>query len=438
MLSPKKELKTLRSAIGKHLAKRSHTFSRELYKTRRSISHFFVKAKDGVITGSADNDPAGVVTYAQAGASFGFRQLWVELLSLPLLVVVEEMSARVGVVTKHGLNAVISRYFGFSAALLVATLVATANTATIGADLASMAEALGLITGVKLIYFVVPLGLVLAFILIVGSYAKISRFFALLTPLFLLYVASSFLAHPNWGAVLKGFLPHVEYSAAFLGLVVALLGTTISPYLIFWQTTEEVEEKKTVGKLREEEHGVVAGMAYSQAISAFITIATGAVLFGRVAGGQIETAAQAARALEPLAGQWSALLFAAGIIVSGALAIPILAASTAYVVADAFHFAEGLNLKLVQARWFYAVMTWSMVFGIAIALLGISPLKMLIYSQILNGFLMPFLLVVLLKVTSRKDIMGQHTNSPIMTIGAVITIVVFVVSDILLVLQWLK
>lgn len=428
----------MHSAIGKHLAAPSHAFSREFYKTRRSISHFFVKAKDGVITGSADNDPAGVLTYAQAGASFGFRQLWIMLFSLPLLTVVEEMSARVGVVTKHGLNAVISRYFGFRAALATAALVAIANIATIGADLAGMAAALELITNIKLIYFIVPIGFLLAFILIVESYAKVSRFFALLTPLFLLYIASSLLANPNWGEVLRGFIPKIEFSETFIGLVVALLGTTISPYLIFWQTSEEVEEKKTVSKLQEEEHGVVAGMTYSQIVSSFVTIATASVLFGRAGGGQIETAAQAAAALQPLAGDWSAILFATGIVVSGTLAVPILAASTAYVVADAFHFAEGLNLSLVRARWFYGVMTWSILIGIVIALLGISPIKMLIYSQILNGFLMPFLLVMLLKVTGRKDIMGKYTNSPIITIGAVITIVVFVVSDVLLVLQWLR
>lgn len=409
----------------------------KIHKRRRHIRDFFHVAKDGIITGAADNDPAGVVTYTQVGATVGFSQLWLMLLSLPILAAVEEMSARVGVVTKHGLNAIISKYFGYRLALVVALIVVFANVATIGADIAGMAEVIGIFFKINFVYFILPLALILISLLLAENYQKMSRLFFILTPLFLLYVAAGILTQPNWhDVIVNTVVPHLRFNISYIALAVGLLGTTISPYLLFWQTTEEVEDKKTIRHLKEEKYGVFWGMFYSHFIFYFIIVTAAAVLFGNI--GSIETAREAALALKPLAGELAFFLFALAILVSGFLAIPVLAATTAYVTADTFHWKEGLDKKLFQARGFYVVLIGALIFGGLLVGLGINPVKMLVYSQILNGFLMPILLIILLKVTSNPQIMSKYTNGFWSKFFGWLGVLVFVFLDLMLVWQWLK
>jgi len=398
------------------------------HKKRRHISHFFRYSKDGVITGSADNDPSGIVTYTQVGAATGFSQLWLLLLSLPMLTVVEEMSARVGVVTKKGLNKVIAHHFGKKLGIFAAVVVSICNIATIGADVAAMASIGSIVSGISINILVVALTVFFGYFIIKENYQTLSRFLFLLTPIFLLYVATAIVVNPSWIEVFRNtFIPSGFAGSEYLVLAVALLGTTISPYLLFWQTTEEVEEHKTVPDLKDENKGVFFGMAYSHFIFYFIIVASGAVFFGNHV--IIDTAQAAAEALKPLAGDWAFLLFSLGILGAGTIAVPVLASSTGYVVADTLDLQEGVSKPYKKAHGFYGVILASLVVGMVIALSGLNPMQMLIYSQVLNGILMPILLFLLIRVTSNKEIMGEHINSRLANGVGWLTVLVFILFD---------
>lgn len=396
------------------------------HKKRRHIRDYLMIAKDGVITGSADNDPSGIVTYTQVGALTRFSQLWLVVIAIPMLIVVEEMSARVGVVTKKGLNLVIQEEFGQFIALLAMVLVVICNTATLGADMAGMAAVLGMLLGVPWMWFLIPVAAIILYFLIRQSYAVVSRLLFLITPVFLVYVVTGFIVNPPWREVIKNtFLPSVNFKPGFLAAAVALLGTTISAYLLFWQTTEEVEDKKTIKDLKDESRGVAVGMLYSSLIFYFIILCGGAVLFGKV--GSIQTAAQAAAVLKPLAGNLSYILFSVGILGSGLLAVPVLAMSTAYVVKDTLGWKkEDLGQSFQKAKGFYLVMALSLGFGVAMSLFGLKPMLMLFYSQVLQGVLTPLLLILLIFVSNNPRIMGKHTNSRWSNIIGWATVVVMI------------
>lgn len=380
-------------------------------KKRRHLKDYFKISKAGVITGAADNDPSGIVTYTQVGALTRFSQLWLMLLTIPMLIEIEEMSARVGVVTKHGLNSNIKKHFGLKVALSAGLIVLICNIATIGADIAGMAAVSGLLTGISWIYFIIPIALILGYVLVKENFKKVSRFLFLLTPVFFLYVITAFIISPPWREVLRStFIPQLKFNFTYLMAAVALLGTTISPYLIFWQTTEEVEEKKTVKDLRQESKGVAWGMIFCNLIFYFIILTAGAVLFGHLEGG-IKTAAEAASVFRPLAGDLAFLLFSLGILGSGIIAVPVLASSAAYVLADTLGWKEGLDKTLVQAKAFYLVIILALFLGVGLILLGLSPIQMLFYSQVLNGILVPILLILVLRICNSQKIMGPHINS---------------------------
>lgn len=405
------------------------------HKKRRHISHFFKYSKDGVITGSADNDPSGIVTYTQVGAATGFAQLWLLLLTLPMLTVVEEISARIGVVTKKGLSHVICDQFGHRIGVLAAVIVMIANTVTIGADIAAMAAVGEILSGVSSVILILVLVLGLAYFILKESYQSISRFLLLLTPVFLLYVGAAILANPDWLAVLRATLIPSFGGMEYFTLAVALFGTTISPYLLYWQTTEEVEDHKTIADIKEESKGVFFGMAYSHLIFYFVVIAAGAVFFSQ--GAVIETAEQAALSLKPFVGELAFLFFSIGILGSGLLAVPVLSATTGYVISEAFHLNEGFNKPFKKAHGFYGVIIVSLLIGMGIALCGINPIKMLVYSQVLNGLLMPFLLIFLMIVSNKTEIMGKHTNSLIANIVGWATVAVMIVFDALMIAEWI-
>lgn len=387
-----------------------------------------------MITGAADNDPAGVVTYTQVGAATGYSLIWLALLLIPMLYAVEEMSSRIAVTTKHGLNAVIAKRYGLKFGLLIAAILSFANIATIAADIGGMSAVLGLLSSLDYRWFLLPVGSLLSYILYKGNYAAVSRFLFILTPFFLVYVAASYLANPDFSKVV-GELYRVSLSNDYLLVAIAMLGTTISPYLLFWQATEEAEEHKSVKSLQEESRGVLSGMIYTQLIAIAIIIAAGTVLFG---SGLVDTADQAALALRPAAGPLAFLLFSFGIIVSGLLAVPILSATTAYVVADTFHWHEGLDRPFKEAKEFYHVLILGILVGIVIAFFSVNPIKMLLYTQVLNGFLMPILIWIVLRMADDQEVIGNHKSSPLVRLFGWLALIMFVLFDSLMILQWIR
>jgi len=381
-------------------------------KKRRSFRHYFKALGPGVITGAADNDPAGIATYSIVGATTGYSLLWLMLITVPMLTVVEEMSARVGAVTKRGLARVLKDEYGKPVAFFAVFVLAMCNLATIAADMSGVAAGLELITGISWKLFVVPVTVVIGYFMVARSYRAVSRFLFLLTPVFLLYVVDAILARPDWTQVLtKTFVPSLSLSAPALTAAVGLLGTTISPYLIFWQATEEVEIHKSVSQLKEESFDVFVGMLLSNLVFYFIIIAAGAVIFPQHI--PIQTARDAALALKPLAGNLAFALFSIGLIGSGLIAVPVLAASTAYAAAEVFERPAGLSKDIHHARFFYAVIPGSLAFATVALLANLDPIAMLYYSQVLDGILMPVLIYLLIRVTNDPRLMGKHTNGPI-------------------------
>lgn len=407
-----------------------------MIKTRRHIRDYFTLAKDGVITGAADNDPSGIVTYIQVGALTKFALLWLIPVTLPMLIVVEDMSARVGVITKKGLNTVIENHYGRAVALIVMTLVVIANTATLGADMAGMAAVIELFTGIRFLWFLLPIGLLFLWILMGEGYAKVSRILYFITPILLVYVVTVFLTNPQWGQIARSTLiPTFQLKPTFLSAAVALFGTTISAYLLFWQTNEEIEEKKTPAELKDESLGVRFGMIYTSVIFFFIVLTGAIVLYGHVGNVNTWTAADAALALKPLAGQASYLLFTIGVIGSGLIAVPVLALTTAYVVRDTFRWQEDLGDKISKARGFYLVLALSLLIGAGLSLAGIKPMAMLFYSQVLQGILTPFLVIALVLVSNNREVMGEYTNGFWANLIGWATVIVMLTLSVLLLWQ---
>jgi len=371
--------------------------------------HLVRTAGPGVITGGADNDPAGIATYSSVGAAFGYSMLWLLLLALPLLISVQTMSARLSSVTKLGLAQLIRNEFGSWVAIAAGLIVAGANIATIGADLVAMAATLQLLTHIKLIWFIVPLVTVMGYVTIFQNFKTIQRIMLWLLLVFLAYVASAFLAHPKWGTVLmQTVIPPIHVDVSYLTEAVALLGTTITPYLMFWQAGGEREERRGVARLGDTYIDIVAGMMMSCAIAGFTIIATGATLFQHHQ--TVNTAAQAASALRPVAGPASTIIFSVGILGSGLVAIPILAVSTGYVIAGTFGWRMGLGREAFRAPGFYGIIVLSLLAGVELAISGFSPIKALIYSQVLNGVVAPPLFLLIVIMVSRRRLMGRYVS----------------------------
>lgn len=388
----------------------------------------------GVITGGADNDPAGIATYSVVGATAGFAQNWLLFLATPMLIVVQQMSAKVANVTKADLATVLRTTFGARIATPAVVLMVAANVITMGADLLAMGAAIQLLTGVKFVYFVVPLAGVMGFMIIFLDYRLISRYLLWLVAVFAAYILAAILARPDWGSVVRHtFVPHVELNAGFLLAAVAMLGTTITPYLFFWQTSGEVEEKRGVQRISQVDLDITIGMIWSNVTAFFIIVATGAVLFTHHAS--VRTAADAARALEPFAGRYATVLFAVGIIGAGLLAIPILAASAAFGVAGLAGWRRGLGRNARNAPQFYIVIGLAFLVAMELAISSIDPIKALFYSQVLDGLIAPVLIVLLLLVTSSRRVMGDFVNGALTKVIGWAAAAVMVAADIALVYQ---
>ncbi|MDD5542011.1 MAG: Nramp family divalent metal transporter [Acidobacteriia bacterium] len=388
------------------------------------VGRFFADLGPGLITGAADDDPSGISTYSVTGASFGYMPLWTALFSFPLMAAVQLMCARLGLVTGRGLAGVVRRNYPRSVLWGACALLIVANVFNIGADLGGMAEATEMMTGIKS-YFWTPLyTLLIISLLLYSSYRHIARIFKWLTLILFAYIVAAFLARPDWHLVLSAtFMPRIEWSSAFLATFVGILGTTISPYLFFWQASQEVEDQRAQGKITVEQRkgatvkelraartDVLTGMFFSNLVMYFIILTTAATLH---AHGQthIETAREAAEALRPLAGNGAYLLFTLGLIGTGMLAVPVLAGSAAYAVAEAKQWRGTLEDRPSLSRKFYAVVAVSMVLGLVLDFVGFNAVKMLFYSAVLNGVLAPPLIVLVVLLTSKPEVMGTRVSS---------------------------
>jgi NRAMP (natural resistance-associated macrophage protein)-like metal ion transporter len=397
---------------------------------RFGVQQFLKELGPGLVTGAADDDPSGISTYSVAGASYGYATLWTALLSFPLMAAIQLMCARLGMVTGCGLASVIRSRYSRWLSWCACVLVIVANVFNIGADLGGMADATQMMTGVPSYYWTPVFAALIMCLLFWTSYRLMARVFKWLTMVLFAYVITAFLAHPNWHAVLRAtFIPHLEWNKEYLAVLVGILGTTISPYLFFWQAAQEVEEDRELGKvtvaqrkgstneeLRVARTDVITGMLLSNLVMYFLILTTAATL--NVHGiKEIETAKQAAEALRPLAGQGAYLLFTLGLIGTGMLAVPVLAGSCAYAIAEAAKWkSASLNLKPRLAQKFYAVIAVSMVVGLALDFIGLNAVKMLFWSAVLNGLLAPPLVVMVVLLTSDKKVMGNRVNSRLMRV----------------------
>ena len=378
---------------------------------------FFRRIGPGIVTGAADDDPSGIGTYTSVGAAAGYGFLWSALWLLPLAFAVQEASARLALVTGKGLAALIKSCLPRGVLVLAVVLVAVANTVNIAADLAIMSSALGLIVPVDQWIGVVMFALLLAATEILIPYHRYARVLRWLTLSLLAYVAVLFVAKVDWAQVVTSTLiPQFDFSRASFALLLALAGTTISPYLFFWQAAEEVEERKNIrtrrvrlSNLQAMRGDVFTGM-FTGVFIMFAIMATSAATLNAQGITDIETASDAALALTPIAGEFAGLLFLLGILGVGLLSIPVLAGSTAYAVAETFGWRESLELKPLQAKAFYAVIVVSMFVALALNLIGIEPVQFLILAAILNGLSAPILMAIVWWLAKDKNLLGQWAS----------------------------
>ncbi|MFA5359526.1 MAG: Nramp family divalent metal transporter [Patescibacteria group bacterium] len=397
-------------------------------KLLQKIKKVFKIVGPGVITGAADDDPSGIATYTQAGAKFGYNQLWTIICILPLLTAVQEACARIGAVTGKGIAAVIKKHYSKKVLFFAVALILVANTINIGADIGAMAEATQLLIPANFTILALFFTFLILFLEIFLSYRIYSKVLKWCALSLIAYPITVFLINNPWLEILKAtFIPRIEFSFSFLFIIVGVLGTTISPYMFFWQASEEVEEEKKHhifnnghpkidnNFLRHLRLDNFIGMLFSQIAAWCIIVVAGTVLHNNGLA-EIETAADAARALEPLvntfpnAGLWAKAIFAFGIVGLGLLSVPVLSASASYAVSEAFNWREGLNLKFRKAHGFYGVITAATMIGLMINYVGIDPIKALVFTAVINGVVSVPLLFLINKIASDKKIMGRHKS----------------------------
>ena len=400
-------------------------------KSLLKIRRFFRILGPGVITGASDDDPSGITTYSQAGAQFGLTTLWTALLSFPLMAAVQGMCARIGIVTSQGLTVTLKQHYPKPLLYVMLLVSFPAITLNIGADIQGMgAVAHMIIPWLPVWIYCVVITVVLMFVIIKYPYQKIAAILKWLCLSLILYVLIPFMVKQDWISVLKHtFIPTIQFNAAFFSIIVAILGTTISPYLFFWQATMEAEDiahlerklivnKRVLGNMKTD---VNVGMFLSNVVMFFIILTTGSVLFN--AGiKQIDTVDQAAKALEPLAGKLTYLIFAIGVIGTGLLAIPVLAGSQSYMLAETFGWKAGLDKKFPEAKLFYISIMISLLVGLSLDFMGISPIKALLYTAIAYGLTAPLMIAIVLHIGNNKKIMKDNTNSLLSNILGFITL----------------
>ncbi|MFZ3044242.1 MAG: divalent metal cation transporter [Minisyncoccia bacterium] len=398
----------------------------------------------GLTTGAADDDPSGIATYSQTGSGYGLQLIWISLFTYPFMATVQEMCARIGIVSGQGLAANIRKHYPALTLYAVTALLFFANTFNIAADLGAMSAAVRLLTpNIGFEVLVIFFALISLLLQIFTTYARYAKYLKYLTLALFSYVAVAFAVHLDWGDVLRHMVvPSLSFSRDQIFLICGILGTTISPYLFFWQTSQEVEERILKGEKTIEERraqvnpqtiknmrvDVWSGMFFSNLIMFFIIAATAGTLYAHGIT-HIATAADAAAALKPF-GEFAFLLFALGIVGTGLLAVPVLAGSTAYAISESFGWRNGLYHKLNQAYAFYGVIIVSMIIGIIANLMHLDPIRMLIYAAVANGTIAPIILFFVVRISNNKRIMGEYTNHPFISKLGWVTIGVMGISGI--------
>ena len=387
----------------------------------KRIPSFLRHVGPGVITGAADDDPSGIATYTQAGAQFGTGLLWTVFLSLPFMIAIQLVSARIGRVTGKGVAANLREHTPRSFLIAMVTLLVIANTINIAADIAAMGEALQLVVGGRSHFHSIAFGVVTVLLQVFVPYRKLAPILKWLTLFLFAYVIAVFLVRVPWAQVLYDLvIPKLQWTSGYWMMIVALLGTTISPYLFFWQASQEVEELRLQGcalgtdaeirkDLRRVKRDTYVGMFFSNAVAFFIMVLGGVVLF---AAGirDVTSAAQAAQALRPLAGDFAFALFAGGIIATGMLAVPVLASSAAYAVAEAFGWPEGLERRWFEAKRFYTIIVIATVVGTGLDFTPIDPMKALYWSAVINGVVAVPIMAGMMLLAGKKSVMGTFTS----------------------------
>lgn len=380
----------------------------------------------GLITGASDDDPSGIGTYAIAGASLGYATLWTALITFPLQAAVQLICAKIGLVTGMGLAGVLRRHYPRPLLYGAVLGLLVANTINAGADIGAIAAAINLLLPIPIVWMIAPVTALILLLQVLGSYRLIARIFKILALALLAYIGASFFAHPDAAEVLRGtFIPSISLDTTFLATLVAILGTTISPYLFFWQASQEVEEEVQMGRVhlwqrrgatdRELTYAALdvnTGMLFSNVVMYFIILATGATLF-KAGQTDIKSAADAAQALRPLAGDGAYVLLALGLIGAGFLAVPILTGSAAYAVSEVFGWRLGLDRNLAGAKQFYGVIAVATLVGMLINFVGINPIDALFWTAVINGFVAPPLMLLIMLVANNRSIMQDRTNGAV-------------------------
>ena len=402
---------------------------REIRAESNPLRRIIRIAGPGLIAGAADDDPSGVGTYAQAGAQFGFATLWLTVLVLPFMIAVQYMCARIALVSGRGLAGTMKRHYPRPVLYAIVLSLVMVNAITAGADIGAMAAVGGLFIGLAPVILIVSVAAAMLLLQLFARYAVIARAFRWLALALLAYIFSAILARPDLTGVIRGaVVPTLSTDPAYIAIVLAVLGTTINPYLFFWQASQEVEEQvakgrhriwqrqgASAGELRYRAWDVGIGMFFSQLVAFFIIVGTGATLY--VAGHRnIGSAAEAAQSLTPLAGPLAEALFAVGIVGTGILAVPVLTASAAYAVAETFDWPSGLDASPARAPEFYGVIALATIAAAAFNFLGINPIQALVSASVVSGLLTPPLLLLLMGVANNRTIMGERTNGRLMNV----------------------
>lgn len=400
------------------------------------------KLGPGLVTGASDDDPSGIATYSQAGAAFGLSTLWTAIIAFPLMAAIQQMCARIGLVTSQGLTGTLKKHYPKPILYVMLLFSFPAIVMNIGADIAGMGAVGNLLfPAIDANYFSVLFTLLLLGLIIYLPYQKIASVLKYLCIVMLVYFIVPFLYKQDFSEILKAtFVPTIKFDKDFIAIIVGILGTTISPYLFFWQASVEVEEMKTKRKqlivnkklIHEINQDVDFGMIVSGFVMFFIILTTGTVLFK---GGihQIETVEQAALALKPLAGNLTYLLFAIGVIGTGLIAIPVLSGSISYIITETFGWEQGLDKKFHEAKGFYVIIAISLILGLSLNYIGITPIQSLIYTAILYGLTAPVLIAIILLISNNKKIMGEHVNGKLTNILGFAALIIMTVAAVSLI-----
>jgi len=413
------------------------------------VKRFFKLLGPGLITGAADDDPSGIGTYATAGAALGFATLWTAIVTLPLMAVVQFICAKIGMVSGRGLAGVLRQYYPRTVLYPAVLGLVIANTINVGTDIAAIAAAINMFLPIPITALVVPIAVIIVVLQIWGSYRLMARIFKWLTVTLFAYIGAAFLAQPDWREVVQAtFLPRLRFDHQYLTTLLAILGTTISPYLFFWQASEEVEEEVSMGRtrlsqrkgatdteLKYEQLDTITGMIFCNVVFYFVILAAAATLHA-TGKTEIQSATDAAQALGPLAGDAAAILFALGLIGAGFLAVPVLSGSAAYAVAEAFGWKYGLDAKPSEAKRFYAVIAVATLVGILIDFMGINPITALFWTAVINGLVAPPLLVVIMLVANNTRVMGDRVNGRVTNILGWIATIVMWAAALGMILTW--